>query len=126
MALVRNRKDGSVGLLTNSHGVLKFETGDHEYPDELVADLNRSRKSTRAYLEGDPPVIEILDGKAKPAAPKEEKPKANAVIAKVKICDDLQWLEDLKHSDDRKTVQNAIQARLEELADSEETETDEE
>ena len=122
MAKVLNRKAARVGLPTHSNTIAYFEPGEHDYPDEMLDDLNDSRASVRAYFSGDPPVLEVLSGKSKPAAPAKmdpestgPKPKAAEMVAMVKESSDLDWLNEVAETDGRKTVEAAVAARLEEL-----------
>jgi len=121
MARVLNRKMARVGLPTHSNKIAYFDPGEHEYPDAMLDDLNNSRSSVRAYFDGDPPVLEVLEA-SKPELPAEivaeetaPKMKASEMVARVKGSTDLKWLGELAKTDGRKTVEAAVEARLGDL-----------
>jgi hypothetical protein len=122
MVLVRNRKPSNVGIQLKSEGpgpgcrVLQFKPGTHDYKEEDLDLINTSSKGVRAYLEGDDPVLAILEhgeGKADPTPP--EKKSAAELKELIAQSNDLDWLRSVLKKDGRTTVNAAADHRIAEL-----------
>lgn len=116
MVLVKNRKPSRVGLPTvagSKRPTVQFDPGTHDYPEEDMNSLNTASKAVRSYLEGDDPVLSIVDGGPERADPKPPARKSAAELKDlIAESNDLDWLRMVLNEDDRTTVKAAADQRI--------------
>ena len=120
MTLVRNNKTSPINLPAG-RTLIAFRPGTHDYPDQMLNQIEMSRKSVRAYMEpgpkGETPALELdPDGAGSPDAPPDgDAMNAKETIEVIKQSSDVELLHRLARDDTRKTVVIAAQHRLDEL-----------
>jgi hypothetical protein len=117
MAIVRNRKSAPISLPLKGDPkrpmpeLLTFKPGEHEYPEEKLERLDMSRKAVRAYFEAPkneiPPLEVVTDD-----SPRQ---KAAELVEMIQSSENTDWLREVLDKDDRKTVRDAAEKRLNDL-----------
>ncbi len=117
--MVRNNKLSTVGLLLTDGSTLPIPAGVSSQSTEKLGMINLKNAGCRAFMKGDHPVIQILkgdDGEDSVNLGEGDKPKTAVEMKKlIAASTDVEWLQQVHASDDRSSVVQAVNKRLDKL-----------